>query len=274
MAERGVDYASALDELLTALHNIALYKRSPETLSAKDIDPSAITPLASTLSEPDIQLYYQIGLIGKRDLPLAPDARSGFEMVLLRMLAFRPVEAEGAVSHQAVSDSQQTSSKPRRREPGAVGAQPGRDTATGDQNTSTSVESLLDSERWANFVAGSELSGVSRELAMNVAPEEYTNNRLTFVLDAVHEHLLNRSRLDAIQKLITEEFGHAVVVSVRIGMPNGETPAKGHARRSAEVMQATVEGIQNDPNVQAIIDKFQATVVEETVKPADSEVNP
>lgn len=93
--ERAPDFLSVLNELATILHQLALIKRIPDAVDESLMDKAQLIALSDGLSEADIQLYYQIALIGKRDLPLAPSARTGFEMVLLRMLAFTP-NAEGA----------------------------------------------------------------------------------------------------------------------------------------------------------------------------------
>ena len=90
MAERASDYAQALDQVLVGLHNLSLYQVSPDTVAAKQLELSWHPELAAAIDAEDLQLYYQIGLIGKRDLAHAPDPRTGFEMVMLRMLAFRP----------------------------------------------------------------------------------------------------------------------------------------------------------------------------------------
>jgi DNA polymerase-3 subunit gamma/tau len=94
-AELGVDFSAWLADLLTVLQRIALVQQVPEAIEDSLADPERIRDLAARISPEDAQLFYQIGLIGRRDLPLSPEPRGGFEMVLLRMLAFRP--ATGAV---------------------------------------------------------------------------------------------------------------------------------------------------------------------------------
>ena len=90
MAGRAVDFRAALDDVLAALHNAALHQVNPEVLSWKGADPGPAAELAA-LADPELlQLLYQVALVGKRDLPLAPDPRSGFEMTLLRMAVFQP----------------------------------------------------------------------------------------------------------------------------------------------------------------------------------------
>lgn len=90
MSEQSPDYASALAELLSTLHRIAIAQALPEALDNSQGDREKILQWAQALPAEDVQLFYQTALLGRRDLPLAPDPRAGFEMVLLRMLAFKP----------------------------------------------------------------------------------------------------------------------------------------------------------------------------------------
>src|SRR5690554_1729813 len=90
MAEHAPDYASALAEMLSVLHRVAIAQALPEAVDNSHGDRERIMQLAQQLPPEEIQLFYQTALLGRRDLPLAPDPRAGFEMVLLRMLAFKP----------------------------------------------------------------------------------------------------------------------------------------------------------------------------------------
>lgn len=90
MSEQAPDYASALAEMLSMLHRIAIAQALPEAVDNSHGDREQIMQLAQQLPSEDVQLFYQTALLGRRDLPLAPDPRAGFEMVLLRMLAFKP----------------------------------------------------------------------------------------------------------------------------------------------------------------------------------------
>ncbi|BFM21429.1 DNA polymerase III subunit gamma/tau [Gilvimarinus japonicus] len=90
MAEHAPDFASALADILSILHRVAIAQALPEAVDNSHGDREQILQLAQQLPAEDVQLFYQTGLIGRRDLPLAPDPRAGLEMVLLRMLAFRP----------------------------------------------------------------------------------------------------------------------------------------------------------------------------------------
>lgn len=96
LAEQGPDWSGVLSEILNVLHRVAIAQALPEGVDNGHGDRERVLALAQALPAEDVQFYYQMGLIGRRDLPLAPDPRGGFEMVLLRMLAFRPADNDSA----------------------------------------------------------------------------------------------------------------------------------------------------------------------------------
>jgi DNA polymerase-3 subunit gamma/tau len=96
LAEQGPDWGGVLAEMLNVLHRVAIAQALPEAVDNGQGDRDRVLGLAQALPAEDVQFYYQMGLIGRRDLPLAPDPRSGFEMVMLRMLAFRPADSDDA----------------------------------------------------------------------------------------------------------------------------------------------------------------------------------
>ncbi|MGH8380857.1 DNA polymerase III subunit gamma/tau [Pseudomonas sp.] len=96
LAEQGPDWSGVLAEMLNVLHRVAIAQALPEAVDNGQGDRDRVLALAQALPAEDVQFYYQMGLIGRRDLPLAPEPRGGFEMVLLRMLAFRPADTDDA----------------------------------------------------------------------------------------------------------------------------------------------------------------------------------
>jgi len=103
MGEYAPDYAGLLADILSLLHRVAVAQTIAEGVDNSQGDREAVMTIARDLSREDVQLYYQIGLIGQRDLALAPDPRTGFEMVMLRMLAFVPnVQRSPAVVSEAM----------------------------------------------------------------------------------------------------------------------------------------------------------------------------
>lgn len=99
LAEQGVDFAGVLGELLSVLQRVAIAQVLPQAVDNSLGDQEQVLGLAGRISAEDVQLFYQMGLHGRRDLPLAPEPRGGFEMAMLRMLAFRP----GTLEQDAVA---------------------------------------------------------------------------------------------------------------------------------------------------------------------------
>ena len=107
MSELAPDYSTALGDLLSLLHRVAVAQAIPGAIDNRQGDKDLVLEIAGNLSSEDVQLFYQIALLGRRDLPLAPEPRIGFEMVMLRMLAFHPVyenKIDPPVKVQAATD--------------------------------------------------------------------------------------------------------------------------------------------------------------------------
>ena len=278
MKERALDYVAALDDLLLVLHDISLCHVAPDALDAKGSDTQKISGLAQKISVHDAQFFYQIGLYGKRDLALAPDPASGFEMTLLRMLAFRPVDdqdtAGGATRSRAKSvlpeepQTTATNEREKSREP-EIAAQPSprRPDYGGDGGTN-----LVNSDVWAAMVSDSTLEGVARELAMNMAPVEYDENVLTVTIDAAVSDLYNKDRQTLIENAVGAKVGRSL--SLRLlkspeEPPETETPIANRLRHAAEAKAEAYQTLMQDPTVQEVIERFDATVVPESVQPGN-----
>lgn len=92
LAQHAPDYPGALQELVGLLHRVAVAQTVPQAVDNSWGDAERVQAIAASISPEDAQLYYQIALNGRRDLPFAAEMRSGLEMTLLRMIAFRPAE--------------------------------------------------------------------------------------------------------------------------------------------------------------------------------------
>ena len=121
LVQQSRNLETALDELAEAMHRIALIQAAPDFRDPVRDDWDSLTERASQISPEDAQLYYQIAITGRRDMGLAPDPRTGLEMTLLRMLAFKPADADSGgalpVSKPAVA-SKPASSAPQTAKPG------------------------------------------------------------------------------------------------------------------------------------------------------------
>jgi len=265
LAERAPDFGGVLDELLRILHNIALMQiigttgeESPETGRYEE--------LASLLPPEDVQLYYQIGLSGKQEINLAPDSRSGFEMILLRMLAFRP---ETPTDRQ-VTGSQQPAGKPDSRpqqaEGAAAPAPKPRPTASQENSGSTTNALPVDAD-WGQLIEGIRLGGISKQLADNCTLERFSDNHLVLLLSEQHQALKTELSERRLQEALQQKHGSGLSLEIRVGQQQAETPAQQMARAQNERLEDARRQMAEDPLVQAAQKHFDATLLEDSVKP-------
>ncbi|MGF1910355.1 DNA polymerase III subunit gamma/tau [Vibrio kasasachensis] len=123
LAQNGVEWDGLLNQLAAQLHRIAMYQALPSTLDKAEPDAEKVELLSRSLSPEDVQLYYQIALKGRQDLPFAPSERVGLEMVVLRMMAFRPAPATSNVI-STVAQPQVTAVNPVQNTQPKVESQP------------------------------------------------------------------------------------------------------------------------------------------------------
>ncbi|MCA1805112.1 MAG: DNA polymerase III subunit gamma/tau [Xanthomonadaceae bacterium] len=284
-AQQVPDFAGLLAELLTLLQQVALAQAVPEALDESLDHREAVLELAQALAPEDVQLYYQIGLIGRRDLPLAPDARGGLEMVLLRMLAFRP--AAGAVPATPAGSAPATAGGPARGAAAARAALGPRSAAPARPATpaasvpvteaapvpprpAPAADRVLGPENWCEVVATLELGGVVRELAQNCALVDVADGQVRLALEPACKQLYSKEREQRLAQALAAWLGEAVRVVVDITGPAVETPARLQARASDERQQAAVKAIAEDANVQALQEVFGAQVRSDTIRPLDA----
>jgi DNA polymerase-3 subunit gamma/tau len=267
LAERVPDFAGILQELLGLLHRIAVQQAVPDALDDYAGDREQILRLAEMIPPEDVQLYYQIGLIGQRDLHLAPDPRSGFEMVLLRMLAFRPEGGgntpQGKTRSKPATPAavQKEAPKPKvKTTPRAVQAaveKPQPQAAAGGKP-------LAD---WNAVVEQLDMGGIARQLANNCQYEAWDGERLVLKLGPAHKHLQVDSSEQRLRRALEAYLGCGVKLDIKIAEPTVETPAEREARARSERQQEAEAEMAGDSLVQAAAEQFGARVVPGSVKP-------
>ena len=283
MASRAIDYMAALDDLLLVLHDVSLYQILPEAASAKQADSDLVVHLASAMTKEDVQLYYQIGMLGKRDMLLAPDPVSGFEMTLLRMLTFHPAGEDGAGSsdeppaQKAPVRKQQTqgqevasSAAPVRTTGASVDSAPPAEPALVQSPASPPETNLADPDLWATFVDESGLKGVSREFAMNLSPQSYDPQKKVLIVSLKPNlaKLHSQSRQTSLENAFSEFTGSPVKLKLIDGSEDSpETPAQNRARHDSEEKAEVYQTLMEDPMVKDIMERFDATVVPDSVRP-------
>ncbi|MCV2885059.1 DNA polymerase III subunit gamma/tau [Aestuariibacter sp. AA17] len=111
LAVQATSFEHVLDELQSLLHQVALTQFVPEVCKLETTSARGIFELAKMVSPEHVQLLYQIALNGKKDIQFAPDARTGLEMTLIRMLAFSP-DNQGSSEQAQLTPMTQASAQP------------------------------------------------------------------------------------------------------------------------------------------------------------------
>ncbi|TAN46627.1 MAG: DNA polymerase III subunit gamma/tau [Methylococcaceae bacterium] len=256
--EHALDFADVLQQLLLVLHHVALAQHWPDTARA-DEHAEVLQELARRLTPEDVQLYYQIGLLCRRDLPYAPDPRSGFEMALLRMLTFQPVakatsrDAGMPVTPQAAV----VAAAPAAVQCPQAPPSPLRPTDAQPQN-------------WLQIIQTMGLAGMTHQLASNCLLHEVTEQACTLLLDAGHQHLRTGQVVNNLQKALQAYFGRPIKLVIQEsagGMQ--ETPALHLARAKAERQRAAEQEIEEDGTVAAFKELLDAKVLHDFTQPLD-----
>ncbi len=257
------DFSQVLSSMSAELQRIAILQQIPEAYPEEG-QREALLALAVGTAAEDVQLYYQIALAGQRDLLLMGEPRRGFEMVLLRMLAFRPEEGVVMASLPAKS---------------AISA-PKLTTVAGGQETvppkptqpalKNSPEVSSGESDWQELLEKLELRGITRELALNSVLLRREGMVFHFCVDRTHAQLLNDRSQQALEVALSAHFKQAMKVHFESGNAANASPA-GHSRQVAESRQASAEqAIRTDPKVQALCEAFDAEVAEQSIRAPES----
>jgi len=272
LAEQVPDYAAVLAELVSALHRVAVAQAVPEREDAQTADGAAVAKLAATLTPEDVQLFYQIGLMGRRDLPLAPDPRSGLEMVLLRMQAFRPAPPSGGggrapAAKRTAPPQEKPASRPTvssaKREASAAA-----ETKQETESTPVMAETTAPSN-WSKLVEALPLAGMARQVALHCVLAHVDAGRYNLVLDADQAHLRNPKWEAVFSEALSRHLGRAVQVTIRCGEVTTETPAARCARETETRQREAEEALASDGQVQSLLERFDGEIEPGSVRPVE-----
>ncbi len=259
ISELTPDFADLLQQLLYRLHQIALVQTVPNVLE-DDENIEILKQLADLMSAEDVQLYYQIALKGQADLDLAPDPRSGLEMVMLRMLAFRPVGmTQGNTNQQPEKVVQQSSNKQEK-------------TPKNEQKAQQAIETTIpETDNWHDMIKAMKLRGMTRELANNCFLEKLDEKQCLLALDPGHKQLKSDKTTEKLQQALQSYTGNTIKLAIQVKKVENETPAVQINKQREVRQQAAVEAVENDENIQALKEHFDARVIPGTIKPVDPE---
>ena len=255
--EQFPDYGRLLDDMAALLTRIAILQVvGRDGADATDGVPEP-RELAERLQPADVQLYYQIAITGRRDLHLAPDPRSGVEMTLLRMLAFRPAGNDASAPAAAPAAGRKPVSRAAASAPAAAAPKP---------KPKPKVETAWRDPDWTALLPALSLGGAVRLLAGNCAYLKREGDTLCFSLDGSFEAMLTRPRKDALAEALSNYYGEPLKVAVEVGSQGPETPHEAESRLADESLEAARQTLENDPNVKALKSLFGAELKPESIE--------
>lgn len=339
------DYGVILADLLSLFHRVTMEQVVPGSADNALGDAAQVQALARQLSAEDAQLFYQAALMGRKDLAVTPDARMGFEMTLLRMLAFRPGndrrepparrsapgQAGNAESREdpdpapaAAPRQQQVATEPENVTPPAdMPAPEPAEPAPQVSAEPVAAEEPEPAEPDAEFDPGpvpeylteaapesaipqpSEEPGIPAPPAEEVQPPESAaedesggefdwqrdfrslgivgmpgnlashtamareGDAILLTMEEGHARLLNPRHEEKILAALRNRFGDTITLRIEQGDTGGRTPAVWEERQRVARQKAAESSIQNDPLVKSIVERFEARVVEDSIRPAE-----
>jgi len=268
LSELAPDFSGVLQELLSLLHRIALIQSVPEALDDSAGDREQVRALADKIAAEDVQLFYQIGLIGQRDLSLAPDPRTGFEMVLLRMLTFRPEQGPVATVAPSVTARTANTPTPLKQKSAAAGSV-AESSPVDVQAVANPVnpEAKVDLSQWNQVVSSLKLGGIAMQLANNCVYHSWDGTALELRLDPSHSHLQVESAEQRLHKALEAMFGSPIRLRIRAGVPVRATPAQIEAKEREAQQQEAAASLAEDPLVKSMEERFGAKLVPGSIQP-------
>ena len=279
MDARSLSFDSALQELATLFHRIALAQFAPQAL-ADDGERQRLTPYASGAAAFDaeyLQLAYQIAIHGRDDLALAPDERAGFGMTLLRLFAFRPENppalgvgpaGSGAVGTPAAPVAQSTprvmsAAAPVRPEPVAPVVAVEAAAAAPAPRT---VRAPTGGD-WHSICDGLGLGGMARSLAQHCELVEAGSDAITLRLPPAHKFLLGKSQQDKLEAELQNYYGRPLRLTIVLADTASETPVERNRLIQRERQDRAIASIEQDGFVREVVEMFDATIDEASIKP-------
>ncbi|MAF82978.1 MAG: DNA polymerase III subunit gamma/tau [Gammaproteobacteria bacterium] len=279
------DYEIVLDEIATALQRIAVIQVAGADAVEDEDELESLVRLAADIKAEQVQLYYQIAVTSRHDMTLAPDPRIGFEMALLRMLAFCPAgqaagmggskpvaparQAAPGVSNKRQQTRVQTSPVPKHESPSAQSIEqpPSPQPATADPEQ-VAVEDI---HGWPDFVAGLSLDGAAHQLAAHSALEAYSPFEIRLSIETRNEHLLTDKLKSRLTLAVQQRIGSGIAVRFAVSDNALETAAARAVDDSQQAQRKAQDAIDADPDVQQLVDVLGGEVVPNSVQPINPE---
>jgi len=291
LAARGLSLPTALDELASLWHRVAVVQTVPAAAAGYD-DRERVETYATQFTPELVQLGYQIATQGRQDLGLAPDEPTGFAMTLLRMLAFLPttddVSAATATERAATAaaSSRRTTvvsrpppPPPRDVEaaaPAAI-ARPAVAAATLPTSAAAAptppeppretVPLPIDAATWPAFVAELKLTGMGAQLAAQSELKTIKGNVITLALPVAHKHLADRMVADKFKAALERATGSKLLLAFEVGAAVEQSLAATEKRERTEAREKGEAAFRDEPFVRELLARFDGQVKADTITP-------
>ena len=297
MATRSLSFDAALQELASLFTRLQVAQLAPQAVADDLPERARLLAMAARLDPEYVQLGYQIAVHGRQELPLAPDEQAGFIMTLLRLYTFRPARSSDAERPRAplsatkvvaasppaakvAEVAEKTSRAPdatpasapaavaRVAEPESPSFLPDSPAAASAEFVSESAnQASADESDWHAILAALKLGGMARELGQHCQLQRIDGARAVLCLSPTHRHLLMKPAQDKLQQSLGDYFGRPLQLSIELHETVGDTPAATAQRRKHEQQERAVAAIEQDGFVREVIDVFDATLIESSIKP-------
>lgn len=247
--ERGSDFHHVLDELIQFMHQLAIIQIVPEAMPNLE----TVKQFTKRFSAEEVQLYYQIAILSKRDLAYAASPSQGFEMAMLRMLAFKP-QLRPATSAETITEK----SSPIVTAKMTSTAETITEVKTVSETTSTTEPATL--VNWRDILAKLELNGMAYALAANCSLVNLSANKVELALAANHQPMLNPKLKERINEALTRYFNQPMQLEIKISTTAIVTPQKQQDQERDQRLSQAKQNALADPQIQKLIDMYDATI--------------
>lgn len=284
IAEHAPDYVSTLDELSSILHQMTVAQMVPDAVDKSWPDQARIAELAARATVDDTQLFWQMAVSGRRDVHLASSARAGLEMILLRMIAFRPA----AVIHAEATAGAPPAKKP---EPPAAPVESRADNlsqvpASTDESASDAdregrnetqdvdcldgsgvIPAELTKEQWPALFEQLRFGGILHNIALHLELSGRADNELHFTIGQSDAALLNERHASQLTQALRQQVDESIVATITVASHDGLTPANRRAALAAARLADAEQAIASDNALHTLMRAFDGEIIPGSIRP-------
>ena len=267
ISDLNVDYQRLMDLLLEALQHMAIVQISPESVSDLNLPSEEVVSLANSMEAEEIQILYQIGLIAKRDLDLAPNIGDGFEMALLRMMSFLP---ENKITKESKKKEEKDEVLVKKD------LKPKKEIKASDpEEKKKSIKSdisleFLDQKEWNTLFNSLPLDSGTKQLISHCSFLRTEDAVVYFSMPKDKLEILNGSHREKFQDSLSEILDQECHIFFEEGEVNDTSPNKTKETKKTKKLNKATKSIKNDPRIKTIISSLGGKIVESSITPNDS----